>query len=472
MRQEGAKSGSQSLVRRAVLLVCLAELCCALGLSFAALLHESRTRFRAFDAMLQGRSDSLLGAIQDAEDPDDNVEVDRTELRSPPNDVYAVYNRGGRLLGTSAGAPPELSARAADGFRNASAAGHRYRVLQDEGLRIIDRAENGGVGLRRPVTIVYAASTEGIWREILEAASFYAGVSVVLLFATAALLVLLLKNLLRPLRQLAEEAGGITASSLQFTPPPAALRLRELRPLSEALSAAIERLRRSFEMEQHFIGDAAHELKTAVAVVRSSIQLLSMRGRSEGEYRRGLDRIFADNSRVEELLARMLTLARFGERDERSGEEEDLGVAVRRAVERLESYAEARDVKVRQRSETGVRAPLSRERAETLVSNLVVNAVQHSPRGSVIAVEVEGAVGLGRAVTLRVRDNGAGISAEALPHVFDRFYREDSSRSRETGGAGLGLAICKSIAEAAGGVIAVESKPGVGTTVEVTFSRA
>ena len=467
--REGA--GSQSIIRRAVLLVCLAELCCALGLSFAAVLHESRTRFRSFDAMLQGRSDSLLGAIQDAEDPDDNVVVDPNELRLPSSDVYAVYNQGGRLLGMSAGAPAALSGRTADGFRSVSEAGRRYRVLQCEGLRIIDRDENSGAGLRRPVTIVYAASTEDMWHEIFEAAGFYACVSLVLLCATAALLILLLQNLLRPLHQLAEEAGAVTATSLQFTPPPGALKLRELRPLSVALTAAMARLRRSFEMEQQFIGDAAHELKTAVAVVRSSVQVLSMRERSEMEYRNGLDRILADNGRVEELLARMLTLARLGERRETCSEAQDLSYAVRCTLERVESYAEARDVRLQGQLEPGVRVPLSRERAETLVSNLVMNAVQHSGRGSVVAVYVQGAPEGGGAV-LRVRDNGMGISAEALPHIFDRFYREDSSRSRETGGAGLGLAICKSIVETAGGAIAVQSKPGAGTTVEVTFSRS
>ena len=289
-----------------------------------------------------------------------------------------------------------------------------------------------------------------------------------LLCATAALLALLLKQLLRPLHLLAEEAQSVTASSLQFTPPPAALQLRELRPLSLALSAAMERLRRSFEMEKHFIGDAAHELKTAVAVVRSSVQLLSLRERSEMEYRTGLDRILADNGRVEELLARMLTLAQLGEEPEAGSADEDLGLVVQRTVQRVESYAESREVQVRQQWKPGVRAPLSRERAETLVSNLVMNAVQHSARGSVVVVAVEG----GGPAVLRVQDHGAGISAEALPHIFDRFYREDTSRSRETGGAGLGLAICKSIVESAGGVIAVESEAGVGTTVEVTFSSS
>ena len=96
--------------------------------------------------------------------------------------------------------------------------------------------------------------------------------------------------------------------------------------------------------------------------------------------------------------------------------------------------------------------------------------MQHSRPGSTVVIRVDRA-GAG-AVRLQVIDEGSGISAEALPHIFERFYREDASRSRDTGGTGLGLAICKSIAEAAGGAIEVRSVVGQGTTVRVTFSAA
>jgi signal transduction histidine kinase len=108
---------------------------------------------------------------------------------------------------------------------------------------------------------------------------------------------------------------------------------------------------------------------------------------------------------------------------------------------------------------------LSAEAAQTLISNLVMNAIQHSAPGNAVRVRVS-VNGTPNAV-LMVEDSGSGIAPENLPHVFDRFYREDKSRSRETGGAGLGLSICKSIVESAGGEIGVESVPGRGTTVIV-----
>jgi signal transduction histidine kinase len=460
-----------SLVRRAVVIVLLAELLCAVAFSCTALLHERRLRLRAFDVALQGRSDSLLGAIQDAEDPEDNVGIDPAELSLPETDVYAVYMQGGRLLGSSAGAPEALIARAGEGFRNLRFRGHRYRVLQREALRIIDRAEYGREGLRRPVTIVYAAPTDHIWSEIFEAARFYAAVSLTLLCLTAALLILLLRRLLQPIGELAAEASAVTANSLQFKPPPNALRSKELRPLAQALSATIARLRQSFEMEQRFISDAAHELKTAVAVVRSTVQVLAIRPRTKGEYREGLSQILADNARVEDLLARMLTLARLEEGRGSESATEDMREAVERTLGRVNSYAEAHEVKVCAELTPGLRARISPEGIDTLVSNLVINAVQHSPRGSEVQVNLLPGSADRDAITLEVKDKGAGIAPEALPHIFERFFREDSSRSRQTGGAGLGLAICKSIVDAAGGEIRVRSQPGSGTAVSVTFSH-
>jgi hypothetical protein len=125
-------------------LVLLTELVGALAFSATALWHERESRLRAFDVMLQGRSDSLLGAVQDAEDAEDNVAIDPTELRVPADDVWAVYNRGGRLLGSSDGAPAELIARHGDGVRAAAADGRDYRVRQSDGVRIRCAAVGAG----------------------------------------------------------------------------------------------------------------------------------------------------------------------------------------------------------------------------------------------------------------------------------------------------------------------------------------
>ncbi len=460
-----------SITRQALATVFIAELLCAVAFSCVAVLHERHIRFRAFDVMLQGRSDSLLGAIQDAEDPDDNVAVDATELSLPAGDVFAVYNKGGRLLGTSPNAPVPLIARSERGFTNREFNGHGYRMLQREALRIIDREETGGAGLRRPVTIVYGARTSQVWHEIFEAAEFSAAVSAILLCLTAALLFVRLRRILKPLTALAFAAGEVSTSSMYFEAPAEALHLRELQPLAGALSATMTRLREAFESQHRFIGDATHELKTAVAVVRSTIQLLTLKPRSQAEYHEGLLRTLQDNSRVEELVSRMLMLARLEERAADSVDIVNLDEVAQSVITGLQSFAEVQGVLLQQTLRANVPVRLARERARVLVSNLAVNAIQHSRRGSTVHIEVRSdKTSRGIEAVLTVQDAGAGISSQALPHVFERFYREDVSRSRGTGGAGLGLAICHAIVEAADGAIDLQSRPGEGTKVTVFFS--
>ena len=194
-----------------------------------------------------------------------------------------------------------------------------------------------------------------------------------------------------------------------------------------------------------------------------------MRSRSQEEYALGLERLLMDNQRVEDLVSRMLTLARMEQAAEPRAATIELGNAVRLALDNLAPMADARSVTVTFEADPQIRVHLSSEKAEVLVSNLLVNAIQHSPRGSEVTVALRKN---GDTAILLVRDTGTGISPGALPHIFERFYREDSSRSRETGGAGLGLAISKSIVQSAGGSISVESSPGVETIAKVSLRLA
>lgn len=432
-------------------------------------MHERHTRFLALDMRLQGHSDSLLGTIQDAEDPEDNVLIDPTELRVARDDVYAVYNQGGRLLGTSTNAPPQLIQRGEDGFRDVRANGQPYRVMQREGLRIIDRTETNGVGLKRPVTILYALPERHVWNEIFEAAGFYV-VTIALVTAVSAFLVtILLRRALAPLTTLATAAEQLAPPSLSFTAPPEVMQIRELRPLAAVLTTAVERLRESFAKEQRFVSDAAHELKTAIAVVRSSLQVMMLKRRSAEEYEAGLLRVLDDNTRVETLVGRMLELARRDETGHSAAGIVDLSTVVQTSVATLSSLAEHRGVTLNADTvaEANVRLPM--EAAEALIANLVRNAIQHSRSAGVVTMKTHHA---GSEVVLEVIDTGVGISPEALPHVFERFYREDSSRSRDTGGTGLGLSICRSIVHAAGGHITIQSEQHEGTTVTATFIAA
>jgi len=458
----------KSIRGRLVLLVLAAELGCAILFSGAELLHERTSQLHAFDVMLQGRSDSVLGAIQDAEDPEDNVAVDPKELKLPSEDIYAVYNADGRLLGTSPGAPSALVEEADNGFRMLNFKSHEYRIYQRDAMRIIDRSEDSE-GLKRPIVILYAARLDHVWHGIFRAAGFDLMVGACLFALTAFVMILTVDKQLEPIQELAARAAKVSMSTLSFDPPPSALKLVEIEPLARTLSSTMERLKGAIQKQHQFVSDGAHELKTAVAVMRSTVQVLMMKSRSSEEYQEGLERLLEDNGRLERLVAQMLLLARLEEKPEINPHPIPLSRAVLAVLPSLHSFAAERQVKLLLAVDENVIVRLPTEGAEIITTNLVMNALQHSPPNSQVEVSLRCVEGM---ALLRVRDEGCGISPEALPHVFERFYREDHSRSRSTGGTGLGLAICKSIVDSAQGSIRIESQQGSGTTIRVSFSLA
>jgi signal transduction histidine kinase len=462
-----------SLQRQMIIGILSVELLCAASFAGAALFHEWHLRIHALDVLLQGRSDSLLGSIQDAEDPEDNVTIDSAELVVPREDVYAVYTGDGRLIGNTPGAPPELIALPGDGICSRNVNGRSYRTLERKGMRVIDRPETGGAGIQRPVTILYSVPTGRVWHEVREAASFYVGASALLLLLTSVVMIILLRRALSPIQDLSAEANSISLHSLSFQAPASAMRMTELRPLAETLSAVIRGLKQAVDQQNRFLGDAAHELKTAVSIVHSSIQLLLMRSRNAGEYSSSLEAVLTDNVRVDELVNRMLDAARFtegkSEKVANSNPSTNLVEVSQHVLQRLQPILEAQNLRVEMQGELQTLVRSSVDELDVLVSNLIVNAAQHSRDGGLVGLRVEALDGF---ALLTVQDHGHGISPEALPHVFERFYREDASRSRETGGAGLGLSICKAIVEAASGTIEIESTVGLGTTVRVKLPSA
>src|SRR6185312_8642500 len=128
---------SQSIIRRTMLLVLATELLCALVFSGSALWHEWHTRMHAFDVTLNGRSDSILGAAQDAEDPGDNIRIDPADIKVSSSDVYAVYDGGGQLIGSSNNAPAALIGRSREGFSDRHLDGRDYRVYEHTALKVI-----------------------------------------------------------------------------------------------------------------------------------------------------------------------------------------------------------------------------------------------------------------------------------------------------------------------------------------------
>ncbi|ACO34674.1 MULTISPECIES: HAMP domain-containing sensor histidine kinase [Acidobacterium] len=455
---------SYSLRRRLIVTVLLLEVALALGISGATLIYTRHDQFRAFDLMLRGRADSLLGAVQDAEDASDTVKVDLHALDLRRGDLWQVVEQNGRVLAQSARWTPDCREAILHGqYRNFRLHNGHYRGIVLHGVRQID-ADDGGPGIARPVTIYYAASVHHVYEEVQRAGQFLLLANGILLLITGTILVFLLRRGLAPLDHLNRAAAQVQPSQPLFRTPEDVALVEELGALAATLESATLRLDEGFRQQQIFLHNAAHELKTAVTIVKSSLQLLASRPRSSEDYHAGLNLCLADCGRMEELVQSMLLLARLEQPALRAQTVCNITEAALAAAAQFERMAQSGQIELHAETDDPAWVPVDAEAAATLLSNLVVNALQHTPPARNVWIRVQTQPGN---VRLQIEDQGEGIPPEDLPHVFERFYRGDRSRSRATGGTGLGLAICKAIVESCGGSIAIRSQPGKGTCVDV-----
>jgi heavy metal sensor kinase len=280
---------------------------------------------------------------------------------------------------------------------------------------------------------------------------------------------LLARKALAPVERMAAAAEEISATHLDRrleTPNPD----DELGRLARTLNGMIARLERSFEEVRRFTADAAHELRTPLAILRNEAEVALRAPRDSEHYRTSLEDMLEEIEHLSQLSDALLFLFR---------EDAGLGAPMRGVVRLDEVAREIADhmrVVAAERNQTlavdastPCRVRGDEEQLRRLLFNLLDNAIKYTPGGGTIGIEVSCDRNQARLV---VWDAGIGITAEDLPHIFDRFYRGDSSRSRRTEGNGLGLSICKSIAEAHRASIDVESEPDKGTRVILTLPAA
>ncbi|HEY2038933.1 MAG TPA: HAMP domain-containing sensor histidine kinase, partial [Edaphobacter sp.] len=452
------KSATDSITRRLILSVLVLELLAGVTLVGAVAANERRVQYKAFDANLRATSNALLGAVQEGLNA--AVRLDLPDKSLPMDSVLRVTDEHGGLLGSEGELPP-LSFQP-DTFQRAKINGHSYRFFTLVGEKIIDPDLAGGI--HHQVAIVYGLPDGHVEHEVIEAIRFFALCTTVLLGVTTLLLVWLVRRLLSPIHALANAASGITPTRWRFEPPPNASRFVELRPLTSAIEKTIGRLQRSFEQQRRFTSDAAHELKTDLAIVKSSLQLLSMRTRTVTEYEDGLAVGLDDLTRLERTVQKMLTLARL-EQPESSGNQTcRIDEVLRSAVQQSIPLADLRSNNIAISRLSAATVPLDRGDAMLLCSNILLNALQHSPEHG--TVEVTSAL-QEQQVQLFIRDHGEGINEEDLSLLFEPFYRGDPSRSRKSGGTGLGLSICKAICDRVGGSISIANHADGGAVVTV-----
>ena len=281
------------------------------------------------------------------------------------------------------------------------------------------------------------------------------------------------RRALQPVAAIITEVQEITDGRTLHRRLPVPMIRDELARLAETLNEMMTRLERSFTALRRFTADASHELKTPLTVLRSGVERAL---RTEGVPRdtlATLEETLQEVNRMTELVDALLTLARADEgRAPLHREPVDLRAIVEEAQETGELLAEQAGVRMEVSAPGApVVVPVDRTRVRQLILNLLTNAVKYTPPGGRVSVELEPSEGQ---VVIAVQDTGVGIAAGDLPHIFDRFWRADTARTRtgQRPGAGLGLAICKWIAEAHGGTIDVVSRPGRGSRFTVTLPQS
>ncbi|APV43814.1 two-component sensor histidine kinase [Dehalogenimonas formicexedens] len=266
------------------------------------------------------------------------------------------------------------------------------------------------------------------------------------------------RNIVAPVGKVAAAAKKVAGGDLSQK-----VRLKgssELVELGESFNSMTHTLRRDQELRQNMVADVAHELRTPLSVLRANIE--AMQDGVLETSPANLESLHQETVNLGRLVEdlRTITLAESGQLKIHR-QETDVSALAARVVEAMRTQFDSKSIELAVEALRPVEADVDSDRIEQVLRNLLANALHYSSSGGRVVVKVErndsGAV-------ISVADTGIGISAEDLPHIFDRFYRVDRSRARATGGSGLGLAIVKQLVEAHGGRVRVESALGKGST--------
>jgi two-component system, OmpR family, heavy metal sensor histidine kinase CusS len=274
---------------------------------------------------------------------------------------------------------------------------------------------------------------------------------------------------IRPVEEIAATVRHIRSSTLNERVGTAGLPA-ELSLLASTFNDTLDRLEDAFARLARFSSDIAHELRTPINNVRGEVEVALSKARPPEEYREVLGSALEECLRLSRMIDSLLFLAR-AEHPETQIHREPLDVAGELSAVRefYEAAASDAGVSLDLGVSPGVRAPLDRTLFQRAVGNLIENSLAHTSSGGHIRLE---AVRRNGTLRVSVADDGCGIPAEHLPRVFDRFHRVDAARSQNSGGTGLGLAIVKSVAALHGGDSQIESAPGKGTRVTLSFPDA
>ncbi len=461
-----------------------------LAFGVAASLVDRQAKYAELDRRLTAEANLAAGLLSQAEQiprytvihessPAEAVLVQSLASRLDPiPDYVVVVDSAARVVYASAEAR-RLSGSAYDSLeQRAFAVSTEHEVFDMVLDRVPLRFVANAVSATTPARPVIASVLVGASTRDLDIApdriltSMLLVLPLILLFA-AGVGYFLAGRALQPVGQMIDELEAITdGRSLHRRLPHAPDAGDEMGRLANTLNAMMARLEASFGALRRFIADASHELKTPLTVMRAGVERALTDPRTPAETLAALDEALQEVRRMTELVDALLTLARVDEgRMELHTTPVELGDLLGEVFETAQILGEQAGLEVTVEAPgEPVMVQADRPRMRQLILNLVSNAVKYTPASGRVWLALTAAPAT---ATISVRDSGIGIAPGDVDRVFDRFWRADAARSRtgERPGFGLGLSICKWIAEAHGGSIAVTSRPGRGSTFTVTLPR-
>jgi heavy metal sensor kinase len=436
----------------AVMLACFAAL--VYGLLRHALYEQTDRSLQAGFRLLRG--DSRAETV-----PEERLLHWIEEYKEHQNLFCVVYGPDGALHARTEGLaaesvpPPPGSS---DGWvYDKSLPGIGRQRIMAERLRL------GG----REFIVMLLAPLEAVDHELDEVRGVLLAAGLVTLLLSGGLAYALARKALAPVDQLRRAADAVTADRLDQRLP-VAVPDDELGRLTRTINGMLARLERSFAEIRRFTADASHELRTPLTVLRTEVEVALHNPPSLAGVQQLLGSILEELVRMSRLTDQLLTLSRRDAGvDHFTPAPLDLCVLVSGVVDALRPLAESRGVLLRLEG-SPVQVAGDEGRLRQVFINLLDNALKYTPEGGTVTVAVGRQEQSG---VVTVADTGIGIPPEHLPHVFERFYRVDKSRTRAEGGTGLGLSIARSIVLAHGGWIEVTSAVGRGTVCTVVLRQ-
>jgi len=444
------------------------------GFIAAKVLSFDRELTRDLRGQMRDECDLLAGLVQEEIEENDTLGAARSDLMKIVRDADHPLQilRGGEVFASAprpvfppTDAPSIAAAESPGGGSWTSPAGVDYLVA----ARKVSVAKGPFLGM-----IVTARSTEAIRRRLqrsVEEGALFWAVAVALSVLVGRFLS---DRALAPVRALTRVAEGLRAEDLTMRAGPGSGD-PELTRLVEAFNRMLDRLSAAFGRLDRYSADVAHEVQTPLAVMKGHLEVALREMASTPEHRELLGTLLSEVESMQGICRDLLYLARADQQAGLAGQalpaEVDLDEVARDAQEIGSLLGTPRGIRVELARENGAPARVRGDRSQLLraATNLVDNAVKYGRDGGRVAIRL----GPGpRGVRLEVEDDGIGIAGEDLPHVFERFYKADLSRDRETRGTGLGLSVAQAIVHAHGGAIAIRSEVGRGTAVTVDLPLA